>query len=143
STSREIPCPPGASMPPAKARRAPATAATRAATTNPTDDLRSDFGPQTAPSADKDRDHLGRRSPRRATDDLRSDFGPQTAPSADKDRDHLGRRSPRRATDNIISYVGPWATARARVDPRLIACLAAVYLIWSSTYLAMRIVVQE
>ena len=37
-------------------------------------------------------------------------------------------------------------TARAiapRVDPRLIASLAAVYLIWSSTYLAMRIAVAE
>ena len=30
-----------------------------------------------------------------------------------------------------------------RVDPRLAMCLAAVYVIWSSTYLAMRIVVQE
>ena len=29
------------------------------------------------------------------------------------------------------------------IDPRLIACLAAVYLIWSSTYLAMRMVVSE
>lgn len=29
------------------------------------------------------------------------------------------------------------------IDPRLIACLAAVYVIWSSTYLAMRIVVTE
>jgi drug/metabolite transporter (DMT)-like permease len=33
--------------------------------------------------------------------------------------------------------------AKAAVDPRLIASLAAVYLIWSSTYLAMRIAVQE
>lgn len=32
---------------------------------------------------------------------------------------------------------------RARLDPRLILCLAAVYLIWSSTYLAMRIGVAE
>jgi drug/metabolite transporter (DMT)-like permease len=32
---------------------------------------------------------------------------------------------------------------RARIDPWLIACLAAVYLIWSSTYLAMRMVVAE
>jgi drug/metabolite transporter (DMT)-like permease len=30
-----------------------------------------------------------------------------------------------------------------RVDPRLIACLAAVYLIWSSTYLAIRVAVAE
>jgi drug/metabolite transporter (DMT)-like permease len=29
------------------------------------------------------------------------------------------------------------------INPRLIACLAAVYLIWSSTYLAMRIAVSE
>jgi drug/metabolite transporter (DMT)-like permease len=33
--------------------------------------------------------------------------------------------------------------ARSRLDPRLIGSLAAVYLIWSSTYLAMRIAVQE
>src|SRR5215467_10100364 len=33
--------------------------------------------------------------------------------------------------------------AKIAIDPRLIACLAAVYLIWSSTYLAMRIVVEE
>ena len=32
---------------------------------------------------------------------------------------------------------------RVGIDPRLIACLAAVYLIWSSTYLAMRMVVSE
>lgn len=37
---------------------------------------------------------------------------------------------------------GP-AVARPAIDPRLIASLAAVYLIWSSTYLAMRIVVTE
>ena len=37
----------------------------------------------------------------------------------------------------------PATTARPRTDPRLIACLAAVYLIWSSTYLAMRIAVAE
>jgi drug/metabolite transporter (DMT)-like permease len=35
------------------------------------------------------------------------------------------------------------AGARKRVDPRLIASLASVYVIWSSTYLAMRIVVVE
>ena len=33
--------------------------------------------------------------------------------------------------------------APAKIDPRLIASLAAVYLIWSSTYLAMRIVVHD
>lgn len=33
--------------------------------------------------------------------------------------------------------------AKPAIDPRLIASLAAVYLIWSSTYLAMRIVVAE
>jgi drug/metabolite transporter (DMT)-like permease len=33
--------------------------------------------------------------------------------------------------------------ARVRFDPKLIGALAAVYLIWSSTYLAMRIGVQE
>ena len=32
---------------------------------------------------------------------------------------------------------------RAGLDPRLIACLAAVYVIWGSTYLAMRIAVQD
>lgn len=38
---------------------------------------------------------------------------------------------------------GAPAKARPAVNPRLIASLAAVYLIWSSTYLAMRIVVSE
>jgi drug/metabolite transporter (DMT)-like permease len=37
----------------------------------------------------------------------------------------------------------PSKIGRARLDPRLIGSLAAVYLIWSSTYLAMRIGVQE
>src|SRR5689334_3144304 len=32
---------------------------------------------------------------------------------------------------------------RKRFDPKLVGALAAVYLIWSSTYLAMRIGVQE
>ena len=32
---------------------------------------------------------------------------------------------------------------RPSVDPRLVACLAAVYLIWSSTYLAIRVAVHE
>ncbi len=35
------------------------------------------------------------------------------------------------------------ASVVSRVDPRLVASLAAVYAIWSSTYLAMRIVVKE
>jgi drug/metabolite transporter (DMT)-like permease len=34
-------------------------------------------------------------------------------------------------------------TGKPAVDPRLVASLAAVYLVWSSTYLAMRIVVTE
>ncbi len=37
----------------------------------------------------------------------------------------------------------PYGTARPAVDPRLIGSLAAVYLIWSSTYWAMRIAVTE
>jgi drug/metabolite transporter (DMT)-like permease len=37
----------------------------------------------------------------------------------------------------------PTPAAKLSIDPRLVACLAAVYLIWSSTYLAMRIVVTE
>ena len=35
------------------------------------------------------------------------------------------------------------ATTRARIDPRLILSLAALYLIWSSTYLAIRIALVE
>lgn len=35
------------------------------------------------------------------------------------------------------------AEPRARIDPRLILCLAALYLFWSSTYLAIRIAVAE
>ena len=35
------------------------------------------------------------------------------------------------------------ATRKTSIDPRMVASLAAVYLIWSSTYLAMRIVVSE
>ena len=35
------------------------------------------------------------------------------------------------------------AASEGKIDPRLIASLAAVYLIWSSTYLAMRIVVHD
>jgi drug/metabolite transporter (DMT)-like permease len=37
----------------------------------------------------------------------------------------------------------PPAATKPKIDPRLIVCLAAVYLVWSSTYLAMRIVVAE
>jgi drug/metabolite transporter (DMT)-like permease len=39
--------------------------------------------------------------------------------------------------------VVPVELPRKTIDPRLVACLAAVYLIWSSTYLAMRIAVRE
>jgi drug/metabolite transporter (DMT)-like permease len=35
------------------------------------------------------------------------------------------------------------AATKPSVDPRLVASLAAVYVIWSSTYLAMRIVVED
>jgi drug/metabolite transporter (DMT)-like permease len=35
------------------------------------------------------------------------------------------------------------AASRSKVDPRLIVSLAAVYLIWSSTYLAIRIAITE
>jgi drug/metabolite transporter (DMT)-like permease len=41
------------------------------------------------------------------------------------------------------SSAAPTATDKPTVDPLLIACLAAVYLIWSSTYLAMAIAVRE
>jgi drug/metabolite transporter (DMT)-like permease len=44
----------------------------------------------------------------------------------------------------VITTTTPDAVvAKPAVDPRLIASLAAVYVIWSSTYLAMRIVVVE
>jgi drug/metabolite transporter (DMT)-like permease len=39
--------------------------------------------------------------------------------------------------------MGATTADKPAIDPRLIASLAAVYLIWSSTYLAMRIVVTE
>ena len=42
------------------------------------------------------------------------------------------------ATPDQVAGVAP-----ARIDPRLIASLAAVYVIWSSTYLALRIVVVD
>jgi drug/metabolite transporter (DMT)-like permease len=46
---------------------------------------------------------------------------------------------------SVATSVAPAAPTarRAALDPRLIGSLAAVYLIWSSTYLAMRIVVAE
>lgn len=37
----------------------------------------------------------------------------------------------------------PHAVVASKLDPRLIASLAAVYVIWSSTYLAMRVAVHE
>lgn len=45
----------------------------------------------------------------------------------------------------VVSTVptGITTPAKPAIDPRLIASLAAVYLIWSSTYLAMRIAVTE
>lgn len=44
----------------------------------------------------------------------------------------------------LASTTDPTATPlRQTLDPRLIASLAAVYLIWSSTYLAMRVLVQH
>ena len=39
--------------------------------------------------------------------------------------------------------MGATTTHKPAIDPRLIASLAAVYLIWSSTYLAMRIAITE
>jgi len=42
-----------------------------------------------------------------------------------------------------IIPIGATTADKPAIDPRLIASLAAVYLIWSSTYLAMRIVVAE
>lgn len=43
----------------------------------------------------------------------------------------------------VITTATPDVVATPRLDPKLIASLAAVYVIWSSTYLAMRIVVHE
>jgi drug/metabolite transporter (DMT)-like permease len=43
----------------------------------------------------------------------------------------------------LASTTDPSAARGASFDPRLVASLAAVYLIWSSTYLAMRVVVQD
>ncbi|MBC7978770.1 MAG: drug/metabolite exporter YedA, partial [Myxococcales bacterium] len=43
----------------------------------------------------------------------------------------------------LTSSTTPTPATKLSIDPRMIACLAAVYLIWSSTYLAMRIVVTE
>ena len=45
--------------------------------------------------------------------------------------------------DGVATTSIPSAVVRPRVDPRLIASLTAVYLIWSSTYLAIRIAVAE
>jgi drug/metabolite transporter (DMT)-like permease len=42
----------------------------------------------------------------------------------------------------VTTTASPLATDRPVVDPRLAASLAAVYLIWSSTYLAMRVAVE-
>jgi drug/metabolite transporter (DMT)-like permease len=42
-----------------------------------------------------------------------------------------------------MATLAPARTVAAPIDPRLIASLAAVFVIWSSTYLAMRIVVHE
>jgi drug/metabolite transporter (DMT)-like permease len=43
----------------------------------------------------------------------------------------------------IASNLATPLTSKPSIDPRLIASLAAVYVIWSSTYLAMRIAVTE
>ncbi len=43
----------------------------------------------------------------------------------------------------MIATTSDVAVPRPAVEPRLVASLAAVYLIWSSTYLAIRIAVQE
>lgn len=43
----------------------------------------------------------------------------------------------------VITTTTPDVIAAPRLDPKLVASLAAVYVIWSSTYLAMRIVVHE
>ncbi len=43
----------------------------------------------------------------------------------------------------LTSSTTPTPATKVSIDPRMIACLAAVYLIWSSTYLAMRVVVTE
>jgi drug/metabolite transporter (DMT)-like permease len=44
---------------------------------------------------------------------------------------------------SVITTVAPEVIAPPKVETKLVASLAAVYLIWSSTYLAMRIVVHE
>jgi len=48
-----------------------------------------------------------------------------------------------RAEAAQMTAPGVKPTTRRGVDPRLIACLAAVYLVWSSTYLVMRIAIAE
>ena len=54
-----------------------------------------------------------------------------TAPPAEA----TGATAGRTATEPVA--------VRPRIDPRLVVCLVAVYLIWSSTYLALRIAVTE
>jgi len=43
----------------------------------------------------------------------------------------------------LATSSSPSITARPAVDPRLVLSLAAVYLVWSSTYLAMRIAIVD
>jgi drug/metabolite transporter (DMT)-like permease len=43
----------------------------------------------------------------------------------------------------VITSTAPDVIAAPKLEPKLVASLAAVYVIWSSTYLAMRIVVHE
>jgi hypothetical protein len=43
----------------------------------------------------------------------------------------------------VLTSPASSVTERPAVDPRLALCLTAVYLIWGSTYLAMRIAVEE
>lgn len=43
----------------------------------------------------------------------------------------------------VVTTTSNSAIERPAIDPRLVASLAAVYVIWSSTYLAMRIAVHE
>jgi drug/metabolite transporter (DMT)-like permease len=43
----------------------------------------------------------------------------------------------------LVTSSSPSITARPAVDPRLLLSLAAVYVVWSSTYLAMRIAIAD
>ena len=45
--------------------------------------------------------------------------------------------------ERVLATSPSTAVARPAIDPRLVASLAAVYIIWSSTYLAIRIATQE